>query len=157
MPLATLQPQDFTAVTELLTSNSLLAMDLTPADMDTFIGCRSEGELVAVGALQSFGAHGLLRSIATNPRFRGRGCAAEIVRQLEANADQDHLDAVYLLTEIAEPFFEARGYTRVAREHAPESLRSTPQFAELCPDVAACMVKRLPGEQPSPSLEDTRD
>jgi N-acetylglutamate synthase-like GNAT family acetyltransferase len=50
---------------------------------------------------------------------------------------------IFLLTTTAEAFFARRGYGRIAREHAPESIRTTCEFADICPASSALMVKTL--------------
>ncbi len=50
---------------------------------------------------------------------------------------------VYLLTTTAEDFFARRGYVRIGREKAPRTIRSTREFADLCPASSAFMVKHL--------------
>jgi amino-acid N-acetyltransferase len=48
-----------------------------------------------------------------------------------------------LLTTTAEDFFRALGYARIARELAPEAIRTTREFSSLCPASSVVMVKRL--------------
>jgi amino-acid N-acetyltransferase len=50
---------------------------------------------------------------------------------------------MYLLTMTAEGFFERRGYRRVDRTQAPLAIKSTPEFASLCPASSAFMIKQL--------------
>jgi amino-acid N-acetyltransferase len=47
------------------------------------------------------------------------------------------------LTDTAEVFFSRLGYTTADRQRAPECIRSTREFAEICPMSAAFMVKQL--------------
>ncbi len=51
--------------------------------------------------------------------------------------------SLFLLTTTAEEFFGQRGYARVARESAPETIRSTREFADICPASSVLMVKHL--------------
>ena len=50
---------------------------------------------------------------------------------------------IYLLTNTAERFFERVGYQRMPRDSAPAAIRTTQEFAALCPASAALMRKRL--------------
>jgi amino-acid N-acetyltransferase len=53
------------------------------------------------------------------------------------------VEVVYLLTTTAESFFAHRGYRRIERSQAPESIRSTREFSEICPASSAFMSKRM--------------
>ncbi|NID14509.1 hypothetical protein [Luteibacter yeojuensis] len=50
---------------------------------------------------------------------------------------------LFLLTTTATDYFVERGYRRVDREEVPADIRSTRQFAGLCPASALVMVKEL--------------
>lgn len=139
-----LRPSDFEAVSALLLANDLLVSDLSDADMASFVGCRSEGTLVAVGGVQTCGNAGLLRSIATSSQHRGKGCGVQLVDTLEQRASSNRISSIYLLTETAADFFSRLGYTAIERAEVPEAIRSTQQFSALCPDSATCMMKSLP-------------
>ena len=115
------------------------------ADARTVIGC---------GALEVLGRHGLVRGVAVEPGSRGRGVASAIVRVLLERAHDAGLDAVYLLTDTAAGFFARRGFAIVDRDTAPQAIRATRQFMELCPESATFMRLRLytPHEQKSEAV-----
>ncbi len=143
--LRPLLPSDFSAVVRLLEAGSLSSDDLTPDDMDSFLGIVKEDALAAVGGLQLFGSEALMRSVVTDPDSRGRGYARRIARQLESDARRRGVRAIYLLTETAATFFESLGYRLESRAKAPASIAATDQFAKLCPDSAGFMIKRVGG------------
>jgi N-acetylglutamate synthase-like GNAT family acetyltransferase len=62
---------------------------------------------------------------------------------VERHARERGVRALYLLTTTAEKFFAGRGYRRVDREAIPDPIRSTREFADLCPATAAIMVKAI--------------
>lgn len=47
------------------------------------------------------------------------------------------------MTTTATALFERCGYRCLPRTEAPESISKSQQFAGLCPDIAAFMVKHL--------------
>ena len=49
----------------------------------------------------------------------------------------------YLLTTTAEDFFARRGYVRIARDEAPETIRAAREFADIYPAGSAIMRKVL--------------
>jgi N-acetylglutamate synthase-like GNAT family acetyltransferase len=103
----------------------------------------SETAPVGFGGLEILRDHALLRSVVTLPPLRHRGIGAAIVASLEEEARQHRCGAVWLLTGTAEGFFERLGFARCDRVVVPDAVRGTRQFAALCPDSAAVMMKRL--------------
>jgi amino-acid N-acetyltransferase len=66
-----------------------------------------------------------------------------LVEHAEQHARERGASTVYLLTTTAESFFRSHGYTVTPRDSAPPAIRSTPEFAGLCPASSAFMSKRL--------------
>jgi amino-acid N-acetyltransferase len=53
------------------------------------------------------------------------------------------LENVYLLTETAEEFFLRIGFHVLDREYVPTRIRTSVEFASLCPTSAVAMVYDL--------------
>jgi amino-acid N-acetyltransferase len=127
----------------------LSAADLPTADLrdeaGRFYVATAGGDLVGAGGLEVHGSAGLLRSVVVEPGARGEGYGTAICDELEARAREAGVDELYLLTATAREFFADRGYRGLDREEAPAAIRSTTEFAELCPESAACMVRDLGG------------
>ena len=49
------------------------------------------------------------------------------------------LERLWLLTTTAADFFERMGFQRTDRDSAPPAVRSSAQFAGLCPAGATCL------------------
>ena len=136
---------------------------LDPADLDDrpaveLAGVRgADGPVAAVG-LEHHGRAGLLRSLAVAPEARGRGLARRLVAHAEDRARRAGLADLFLLTDTADELFGRLGYTAVARAAAPAAIRSSPQFASLCPASATCMHKHLGSARGGPrrSMEASR-
>jgi len=77
------------------------------------------------------------------PAHRGTGLGSMLVGHAEAHARRAGIRSIYLLTTTAEPFFAARGYANVARDRAPHAIRSSREFAGICPASSAFMAKTL--------------
>ena len=99
--------------------------------------------LVGCGALEWYGTHALLRSLAVAATFRGRHYGHQIVADLMQRAHARNAEAVYLLTETARDFFLRLGFAHTPRQDVPQALQQASQFATVCPVSAACMVHRL--------------
>jgi amino-acid N-acetyltransferase len=142
------QPPE-TAVKRLLTESQLAVSDLTLEHLEHFFGCGWAQKLDGVVGLEIYGSVALLRSLAVTPQRRGRGCGKALVAEAERYAQSRGIHELYLLTTTADRFFEGLGYERVSRETAPESIRRTREFSDLCPSTSTFMVKHLPA---NPSL-----
>jgi arsenate reductase (glutaredoxin) len=98
---------------------------------------------VGFGGLEIHRPHALLRSIVTLPPLRGRQYGRAIVAELEAEAAIAGCRTAWLLTTATADFFAELGYVRRQREDVPEVIRSTQQYAALCPASATVMMKPL--------------
>ena len=99
----------------------------------------AEGDRVGVGGFEDYGATGVLRSIAVEPRARGQGHGTALVEAVEAEARAAGIDTLLLLTTDAGPFFESLGYEPDEWSNVPAS--ST--LSAVCPDTATCLSKHL--------------
>lgn len=129
-------------VERVLDRNDLPSGDVR-AKPDCFYVATSGGDPVGVGGIEVYGTDGLLRSVVVEESVRGTGYGSTLVDALETTAHDDGVSALYLLTTTAAGFFAARGYDEVDRVEAPDAIRQTTEFADLCPDTATCMLKSL--------------
>lgn len=129
-------------VENLLARNDLPAEDVR-ANPGTFYVARAGDERVGIGGIERYGSDGLLRSVVVEESARGEGVGTEFCEALEAEAREAGIEWLYLLTTTAAGFFAGRGYAEIERDAAPEPVRDTTEFAELCPTSAMCLRKSL--------------
>lgn len=134
---------DWPAVLALLRAADLPTADLSEAHRDRFLVLVDEDEVVGCVAVEPYGEAGLLRSLAIAAGARGRGLGGQLVEAAEASARTGGLQALYLLTTTAAPFFEARGYVPTDRSAVPAAVRAASEFCGTCPASAACLGKAL--------------
>lgn len=127
----------------LLESVGLPASDLTDEHMHAFFYAGSASAPDAIVGVETYGAVALLRSLVVATALRKQGLGQCLVTKAEQYAKEHGARTVYLLTTTAESFFLARGYSPAAREAAPPSIRSTTEFAGLCPASSAFLSKHL--------------
>jgi thioredoxin type arsenate reductase len=139
-PVEPAAPEELPAVVALLAASGLPHADLTPGHLAHFRVARDGRTLAGVVGLEVFGRAGLLRSLAVVPEARGTGLGGRLVAAVEADARALGLEALYLLTTTAAPFFAARGY---APTDVPSPLGASAEFAALCPSTAPCFSKPL--------------
>ena len=130
-------------VARLLESAALPTCDLTDEHMKDFFYAGPAAAPVGIVGVQLYGADALLRSLVVDASHRARGLGQRLVEHAERHARRRGAATVYLLTTTAESFFSSRGYVVTPRDHAPPAIRSTTEFAGLCPASSAFMSKRL--------------
>jgi amino-acid N-acetyltransferase len=134
--------RDAAAIRALLAQSRLPTSDLVSSRPE-FLVAHAGGELVGIGAIESLGAAGLLRSVAVIPSRRKSGLGRAIVLRLERLARESGMRELILLTETARPFFEHLGYEVIDRSFATAAVQASEEFKSLCPQSAVCMRKPL--------------
>jgi len=143
MEVRPLCPDRHAAIRALLERSNLPVKDLHQGGLTRFFGVEADGELAGVIGLESHGGAGLLRSLAVSPQRRGQGLGQALVAHLERVARREGVTDLWLLTTTAEPFFKVLGYRAAPREEAPEGIRNSSEFRDICPSTAACMHRHL--------------
>lgn len=139
MVVERLTPASLDAARALLTAADLPVDDLEDPAI-TLLGVHADRALVGVIGLQACGAEiGLLRSLAVAPAHQGRGLAAQLCDAVVELAAAERIPELYLLTTSAADYFARRGFTAIDRAAAPEAVRTSAQFASLCPASARVM------------------
>jgi N-acetylglutamate synthase-like GNAT family acetyltransferase len=139
------RPADREAVVALLLRAELPPEGLDEQFGDAYAVAEAEGRIVGAAGVEVYGGAGLLRSVAVDPQWRGRGLGAALTRERLAWAEARGLGDVYLLTSTAADYFPRLGFAPVARENVPEAVRRSVQFAGACPASAAVMVRSRGG------------
>jgi amino-acid N-acetyltransferase len=130
-------------ILSLLSAAGLPMSDLADGSQVEFLVARQGKHLVGVVGLERFGEVGLLRSLAVGAEYQRQGLGLALTRALEAHAAATGICSLVLLTETASGFFRRYGYEAIARATAPQAVRASTEFRELCPESAICMGKRL--------------
>lgn len=138
---------DFEQVTVLLKQCDLPTQDITREKLAHFYAIADPSGLVGVIGLELHGDFGLLRSLAVDPDFRNQGIAKVLLSAIEQTAREQHLLSLFLLTTTAPLYFRQQGYDEISRHTVPEAIKSTSEFASICPASAIVMCKVLEWEQ----------
>jgi amino-acid N-acetyltransferase len=131
------------AAKTLLEAVQLPIADLTDRHCEHFFYWGTAAAPSGLVGLEPFGDAALLRSLAVHPDARSSGMGSALVQHAENHARTLGVRTLYLLTTTAEPFFLRLGYARTPRESAPAAIRSTREFAGMCPASAAFLSKQL--------------
>jgi amino-acid N-acetyltransferase len=104
---------------------------------------KQNGALMGVIGLEPYKAHGLLRSLAVAPAYRDQGIGQQLCERMFTYAKTLDIQQLYLLTTTAAEFFPKLGFESADRADVPPSIRTTAEFASICPETAVCMVKKI--------------
>lgn len=129
---------DASAIKELLNSCDL------PTDgifnlLDTTIVVKINSKLIGTVSIEIYGQHALLRSLAVATEARDQSIGRKLFSQITELAQTLGVNQLFLLTIDAENYFSRLGFKTLEREKAPQQIKDTAQFRDLCPSSAICM------------------
>ncbi len=127
----------------LLAGAGLPTEDLTAAHCENFFFAGLADVPTGLVGLELFGDVALLRSLAVSAQRRGLGDGVALLKHAEGHARRRGVRDLYLLTTTAEDFFARHGYRRADRGTAPAAIRTTREFAGICPASSAFMFRPL--------------
>ncbi len=131
------------ATVSLLEASGLPASDLTSVHMRHFFYAGTAGQPEALVGIEIHGTDALLRSLVVSTDRRSAGLGSALVLRAESHARAQGVRVMYLLTTTAEKFFARRGYVQLDRADAPEGIRATREFGDICPASSIFMFKPL--------------
>ncbi|ACY49451.1 arsenic resistance N-acetyltransferase ArsN2 [Rhodothermus marinus] len=134
--------EDWPALRQLLQTCGLIETGVA-AQLDRVRVATWRGRIVGMALLERYAEGGLLRSVAVEPAWQGRGIGRRLVDVMLEEARREGLSQVFLLTETAADFFARLGFVPVTREEVPASVRAAPQFTYLCPISSQVMCHIL--------------
>lgn len=138
--------EDVDAIIELLATNNLPTSDLSNGHR-VFIVALHDNKTIGCVAIEMYGKAGLLRSLAVNNDFRGKGIGQKLVTEVETWGSNNGLQSLYLLTTTAAEFFPKIGWSITARTTAPPAIALSSEFSSICPSSAVFMSKQINSEK----------
>lgn len=133
---------DWSQIAQLLRDNNL-PLDGADRHLASFLLAYDGSILAGCAALERYGEVALLRSVATDKGFRGKGLGQTLVRQVLETARSEGIQTVVLLTTTAAEFFPRFGFDVIQRDEAPEAVKVSAEFRGACPDTAITMRLKL--------------
>jgi amino-acid N-acetyltransferase len=135
--------QDSLQMAILLRDNGLPDVGIDTWFANFSVAVDQNGSLVGLAGFELYGESCLLRSVAVDKRFRGRGHGQTLVKAALENARIKGVKTAYLLTENADQYFKKLGFEVVNREVIDEDVKRSPEFTELCDETAIAMCKLI--------------
>lgn len=139
--IAPATPADLPAVLALLAANKLPQEGLEHGA--TVLVARDGSRVVGSVALELYGDAGLLRSVAVDAAWRGRGLGHALTDRALELARRRGVRTVYLLTTTAGEFFPRFGFRPIDRADVALAVRQSVEFTSACPASALVMAKAV--------------
>jgi amino-acid N-acetyltransferase len=115
-----------------------LPEDVEP-HFDNFYVAERDGVVVGAVGLELLGTNALLRSLVVDQNSRRTGLGKSLADQAIAQAKLRSIRKLFLLAIDAASFFERIGFEHLPHAAAPQEVRATREFSELCPSTARLM------------------
>jgi len=138
--------RDGRAVLRLLRQAGLPLTGVSAGLGSGFVVAGSEaGQVVGSAGLETYGAVGLVRSVAVDPAWRGCGVGRQLVSAVEDLARNRGVRELYLLTTDAAAYFERLGFRRRDRADLPADVAARSAAVAACPATAEVLARDLSG------------
>jgi len=144
-------PHDLAAIEALLAANQLPTAGLRDS-IGTALVARIGNRTIGSVALEVYPSGVLLRSVAVDSAWRGRGIGHQLTRAGLDLARSLGAGAAYLLTTTAGDFFPRFGFAPVERAAVPDDVQQSIEFKSACPSSALVMRAVLNGPVDDVSL-----
>jgi amino-acid N-acetyltransferase len=131
-------PHDLAAMEALLAAHQLPTAGLKES-IGTALVARIGSRTIGCAALEVYPSGVLLRSVAVDGAWRGRGIGHQLTSAGLDLARDLGADTAYLLTTTAGDFFPRFGFVRVERADVPEDVKQSIEFRSACPASALAM------------------
>lgn len=136
------EKSDIQIIKSILEENSLPNEDINTEIMDLFL-INEESNLIGTIGLERFKNVALLRSMAIIEEYRNKGYGKVVFSRILEIAKAYKIEEIYILTCSAKNFFINLGFKEIERDLAPENIKSSNQFANLCPQSASFLKFKL--------------
>lgn len=136
------QLEDLISVYELLNENNLPVADLDLGKVRITVATINHNIVGCIG-IEEYSSDGLIRSFAVLKRYREKGIGDKLFHNLLVYCSQTEINTLHLLTDTAEEYFGRKGFSLVHRDQAPDSIKGTSEFTDLCPASCTYMVLNL--------------
>ena len=124
---------------ELLLADNKLPIDGIGETLSSAVVARAAGRTIGCAALEIYPTGVLLRSVAVDDEWRGKGIGRQLTDAALVLARGKGATAAYLLTTTAEKFFPQFGFAPIERAHVPEEVKQSVEFRSACPSSATVM------------------
>lgn len=126
------EEQDLGEVIALLKTNNLPHEDVNMQKIK-FILAEVNQKIAGCIGLEQYQDHGLLRSFAVSKDLQNQGIGSKLFDYFISFCSQQGTRNLHLFTVDAHRFFQSRGFSTIDRDNAPNLIKQTTEFTDLCP------------------------
>ncbi len=135
-------PSDLAAVLTLLTAVNLPTEGVAEHFAD-FLIARANERVVGCVGLEKYGSHGLLRSLAVAPDFRGQSLGQQLTADCLTYAQANTITTIILLTTAAGFFTSHFGFQAADRQQVDDIFANSPEWNLPRCASAVCLTLTL--------------
>jgi len=134
---------DLLRIKSFLRENGLPEVGVDGCVEDFVIAENETGIWIGVAGAEFYAESGLLRSVAVDKQFRGRGQGRVLVNAVLERARDKGIKTVYLLTDDADNYFKRLGFEIIDRNDVDDVVKTSLEFSEACPESALVMRRAI--------------
>jgi len=134
--------EDYPVICSLLESGGL-PLEGVKEYLSNFLILFQNDSLAGTIGLEIYSDKALLRSLAVNKDYRGKGYGLLLSQKIIELAKTKDISELYLLTESAKHFFEKLGFKKISRDEVDKQVQTSVEFCSVCPQSAVCMLLKL--------------
>ncbi len=136
------QPEDLDSIILLMKKQKLVSEEIKE-HLENFYVIKYENEIIGCAGIEHYEDVGLLRSVAIDTRFQGKGLGKKIVSKMLSVAQEKGIVYLYLLTDTAENFFKRFSFKIISRNKVDKRIKQTYEYSTGCEETAIVMIKKL--------------
>lgn len=126
---------DYQQIIELLENSNLPVKGVKEILNNTFVA-KNKDKIIGCAALELYNSTALLRSVAVNKLYQGKGIGLQLTMKSIDLAKSKSIKEIYLLTETAENYFTKLGFNKITRSEASKEIQNSEEFSAICPKSA---------------------
>lgn len=111
--------------------------------LENFFVIKFNNEIVGCAGIEHYDDVGLLRSVAIDVNFQGKGLGKKLVEKIINYALEKSIIFLYLLTNTAEDFFMRFGFKTIPRTDVDSRIKQTYEYSTGCEETAVVMMMKL--------------
>ncbi len=111
-------------------------------NFENFFIIKADEAIIGCIGLEIYDKDGLVRSVAINPKFQGKGLGHRLLLRIQKYSLEKGLERLFLLTDTAESFFQKFDFILIPREKIKSGITQSIEYSKLCPS-SPILVKEL--------------
>jgi amino-acid N-acetyltransferase len=111
--------------------------------LSNFLVAREGHQVIGCVGIEIYGDTGLLRSLAVQPEYQGRGVGRQLAQAIISRARGLGLKEAVILTKTVEQWATQFGFEKVSRDKIDPRVAESWEFQANCCQTASCLRLKL--------------